>query len=552
MESNGKPGMIQCSQKTADLLTRAGKGSWVTKRDEMVQAKGKGMLQTYWVEPRNRGGSSHSPSLASSDGDDVHHVMLGPIRRGPDVNLVEKLVDWNMEHFTTLAKRIVARRAVLGGGNNMLSSLGSESGSDPAISPRSEVTEIISLPKFDFQLSSSRRPSKLPGPLADVVLAPEVVDQLRHFISTVARMYWYVPLRAASRRPSNHLSPHPVFFYFVLDSDHPFHNFEHATHVTSSMVKLLQRVVTPDVSTPSGCKSDEQVVEALAANLHASTYGITSDPLTQFAVVFAALVHDVDHPGVGNGQLVSEGDPIAEMYKDGSPAEQNSVSIAWNLLMSATYRDLRSCLFSSDDDLTRFRQLVVNAVIATDIFDPQLKAFREARWGKAFANYGHDGKETATSIREPSDETNRRATVVIEVMIQCSDVAHTMQHWMVYQKWNKRLFHEMYLAYVNGRHPTNPADSWYNGELWFFDNYVIPLATKLRECRVFGVSCDEFLDYATDNRNEWEAKGHAIVAELVREVESVKALAESDNRSENRRPIPSQPEHDGLVETISV
>jgi 3'5'-cyclic nucleotide phosphodiesterase len=303
--------------------------------------------------------------------------------------------------------------------------------------------------------------------------------------------------------------------------------------VTFSLVKLLQRVVLPDVALPGGCKSDAQVVEALAANLHASTYGITSDPLTQFAVVFAALVHDVDHPGVGNGQLVAEEDPIAVMYNDGSPAEQNSVSIAWKLLMSSTYRDLRSCLFASDEDLNRFRQLVVNAVMATDIFDPKLKAFREARWGKAFAEYAQNGSEKAD---KNADETNRKATVVIEVMIQCSDVAHTMQHWMVYQKWNKRLFHEMYVAYMEGRHPTNPADTWYNGELWFFDNYVIPLATKLRECRVFGVSCDEFLDYATDNRNEWEAKGRAIVAELVQEVES--CVPECGDR-------PAQPCEDG-------
>jgi hypothetical protein len=122
----------------------------------------------------------------------------------------------------------------------------------------------------------------------------------------------------------------------------------------------------------------------------------------------------------------------------------------------------------------------------------------------------------------------------------------------VYQKWNKRLFHEMHLAYVNGRHPTNPADSWYKGELWFFDNYVLPLATKLRECRVFGVSCDEFLDYATDNRNEWEAKGQAIVAELVREVESVKATVASGDGPEVRRPSPSQPEQECAGEVISL
>ena len=42
----------------------------------------------------------------------------------------------------------------------------------------------------------------------------------------------------------------------------------------------------------------------------------------------------------------------------------------------------------------------------------------------------------------------------------------------------------------------DPATFWYQGELGFFDNYIIPLAKKLKECGVFGVSSDEFLNYA--------------------------------------------------------
>ena len=37
--------------------------------------------------------------------------------------------------------------------------------------------------------------------------------------------------------------------------------------------------------------------------------------------------------------------------------------------------------------------------------------------------------------------------MVVEHLIQASDVAHTMQHWQVYAKWNERLFVEMYTAY---------------------------------------------------------------------------------------------------------
>jgi hypothetical protein len=41
---------------------------------------------------------------------------------------------------------------------------------------------------------------------------------------------------------------------------------------------------------------------------------------------------------------------------------------------------------------------------------------------------------------------------------------------------------------------------WFGGEFLFSDNCVIPLAKKLWESEVFGVDCDQLLDYATQNR----------------------------------------------------
>ena len=76
-----------------------------------------------------------------------------------------------------------------------------------------------------------------------------------------------------------------------------------------------------------------------------------------------------------------------------------------------------------------------------------------------------------------------------------------------------------------GRADKNPADFWYQGEIGFFDfvscvyrwlvtsfeltlatdslnlfndwlcqQYIIPLAKKLKDCGVFGVSSDEYLN----------------------------------------------------------
>jgi hypothetical protein len=86
-----------------------------------------------------------------------------------------------------------------------------------------------------------------------------------------------------------------------------------------------------------------------------------------------------------------------------------------------------------------------------------------------------------------------------------------MQHWKIYIKWNQNLYEEMYSAYEAGRSEKDPTENWYKGELWFFDNYVIPLAKKLKDCGVFGTSSDEYLHYAMENRMEWEQKGQAIV-----------------------------------------
>jgi hypothetical protein len=111
---------------------------------------------------------------------------------------------------------------------------------------------------------------------------------------------------------------------------------------------------------------------------------------------------------------------------------------------------------------------------------------------------------------------NRKATIVIEHLIQASDVAHTMQHWHIYQKWNERLFAEMTpVAFQSGRMGNNPADGWYQGELGFFDNYVISLAKKVKECGVFGVSSDEYLNYALENRREWSTKGEESIARMM-------------------------------------
>jgi hypothetical protein len=234
------------------------------------------------------------------------------------------------------------------------------------------------------------------------------------------------------------------------------------------------------------------------------TYGIDGDPLTWFACIFSALIHDVDHTGVPNAQLVKEDHPLAAYYDGKSIAEQNSFDIAWDLLLEPNYQNLRHVIYVTAGEFRRFRQLVVNSLMATDICDKELKAQRNKRWETAF-DPSHQGDSYSSILK---------ATIVIDHLIQASDVAHTMQHWHIYLKWNERFFEECYKAYREGRADVDPSIGWYKGEIGFFDFYIIPLAKKLKDCGVFGVSSDEYLDYAMQNRMEWEKRGMAVVEEM--------------------------------------
>ena len=175
--------------------------------------------------------------------------------------------------------------------------------------------------------------------------------------------------------------------------------------------------------------------------------------------------------------------------------------------MQDAFVDLRRTIYQTKDDFARFRQLLVNTVLATDIMDKDLSVRRKERWALAFA-------DSSLTNESEEDIKCRKATIVIEHLIQASDVVHTMQHWHIYRKWNERLFLEMYKAYKEGRATVDPSTTWYKGEIGFFDYYIIPLAKKLKDCGVFGVSSDECLNYAQQNRREWESKGREVVAEM--------------------------------------
>eukprot|EP00538_Stauroneis_constricta_P006078 CAMPEP_0119560742 /NCGR_PEP_ID=MMETSP1352-20130426/15713_1 /TAXON_ID=265584 /ORGANISM="Stauroneis constricta, Strain CCMP1120" /LENGTH=2006 /DNA_ID=CAMNT_0007608791 /DNA_START=28 /DNA_END=6048 /DNA_ORIENTATION=+ len=577
MESTSLSNRIQISDFTANLLKGANKHAWMKPRTDIVHAKGKGDMHTYWLALRSTAlgsngvrGSLHSRtdslgtmsvstgSVSSSNGSTFHndsdtdineeslrHTTAGA--RSESLRNMAKnsrMIDWLSDILMTYLKKIEAQRrdAIASRRQQKQSSASGNHAPQhvPLLAPIGRPDER--LPKKDMVLEEvveafTQMPTVKAAPTTTdpetIRLSDAVIDQVREFVRAVSMLY---------------------------HRENPFHNFDHCSHVTQSATKLLKRIVNPSRSV-----TRRKNAPMSHESLFLQTHGIASDALAQFSVIFCCIIHDVDHRGVPNGQMAKENPALGAKYKNQSVAEQNSVDIAWDLLMQSEFTALQRCIFSNQLELKRFRQYVVNMVMATDIFNPQMKALRNERWERVFPSeseeqstvtfkVGVDGSDDdddggissmivarkdysirttkhlvtpnspdARSNGSDKNDTPRKATIVLEHIIQAADVSHTMQHWNVYKKWNERLFMEMYRAYKAGRSETDPSQGWYKGELWFYDNYIIPLARKLEQCGVFGVSSDECLQFATENRKEWELKGEKIVSDMVR------ALAEPES-----------------------
>ena len=297
MESLGIGNRIHASRETAELLKMGGKAHWIIPRNDQVAAKGKGLLQTFFLEIKKQSSGSHTSakSANSSEGEIVvlPHLPAESTKAasgGFSLDHLEphlrRIVEWNSDILLRFLKQIVARRnaeAKHGMSGSRRKSLSFEyDPDDSSVGHKTvldEVKEIIVLPEFDAKVVRDEED------LRQIVLPSEVVMQTKEFVTVVASLYH-------ADNPFHNVSLVCVASNMLVCCHLPLCliassiQFEHASHVTMSVIKLLSRIVAPE----DVLQEDDAVVDK---RLHDHTYGITSDPLTQFAVAFSALIHDV-------------------------------------------------------------------------------------------------------------------------------------------------------------------------------------------------------------------------------------------------------------------
>lgn len=274
IESTGAKNRIHISKETAERLVEAGKGHWVTPREDQVEAKGKGKLTTFWLDTNislhglSNITDSSNGGITEVTSENSNFTLSGIPRekskkqtpRGTTDMKLQRLIQWNVDILAGLLSQVEDQRKanqVIPDTPESLKQLEDRVRSHQGnTTPMAEVAEAIAMP-----YCGEKRVEQCEAEISSTVLS-----QLREYVSTIALMYnsngTYV---ADFFHTSVVITLLTVLNLSLLFHSPAFHNFQHASHVTMSVMKLLGRIDTQGESE--------------------YTSGLATDPLMHFSVI---------------------------------------------------------------------------------------------------------------------------------------------------------------------------------------------------------------------------------------------------------------------------
>ncbi|XP_014208746.1 cAMP-specific 3',5'-cyclic phosphodiesterase-like [Copidosoma floridanum] len=186
--------------------------------------------------------------------------------------------------------------------------------------------------------------------------------------------------------------------------DNPFHNSLHAADVTQSTHTLLNTPALESVFTP----------------------------LEITAALFAASIHDVDHPGLTNQFLINSSSELALMYNDESVLENHHLAVAFKLLQNEGCDIFVNCTKKQRQTL---RKMVIDMVLSTDMSKhmsllADLKTMVETK------------KVAGSGVLLLDNYTDR--IQVLENLVHCADLSNPTKPLALYRRWVDLLMEEFF------------------------------------------------------------------------------------------------------------
>uniref|UniRef100_A0A8D3BGM7 Phosphodiesterase n=1 Tax=Scophthalmus maximus TaxID=52904 RepID=A0A8D3BGM7_SCOMX len=244
-----------------------------------------------------------------------------------------------------------------------------------------------------------------------------------------------------------------------------------------------------------------------AADVAQSTHILLSTPaldavftdLEILAAIFAAAIHDVDHPGVSNQFLINTNSELALMYNDESVLENHHLAVGFKLLQEDNCDIFQNLTKKQRQSL---RKMIIDMVLATDMSKhmsllADLKTMVETK------------KVTSSGVLLLDNYTDR--IQVLRNMVHCADLSNPTKSLELYRQWTDRIMEEFFhqgdrerergmeISPMCDKHTASVEKS----QVGFIDYIVHPLWETWAD--LVHPDAQDILDTLEDNRNWYQS-----------------------------------------------
>ncbi|XP_066492393.1 3',5'-cyclic-AMP phosphodiesterase 4C [Tiliqua scincoides] len=177
-----------------------------------------------------------------------------------------------------------------------------------------------------------------------------------------------------------------------------------------------------------------------AADVTQSTHVLLSMPALEavftdleiLAAIFAAAIHDVDHPGVSNQFLINTNSELALMYNDASVLENHHLAVGFKLLQEENCDIFQNL---SKKQRQSLRKMAIDMVLATDMSKhmnllADLKTMVETK------------KVTSLGVLLLDNYSDR--IQVLQNIVHCADLSNPTKPLELYRQWTDRIMVEFF------------------------------------------------------------------------------------------------------------
>jgi hypothetical protein len=238
----------------------------------------------------------------------------------------------------------------------------------------------------------------------------------------------------------------------------PFHNFAHAVDVLHAVARMMRII-----------ESQSFLVE-----------------LEQFALLIAAVSHDLGHPGVNNGFLSETGDDLAMQYNDRSPLENMHCAKLYGIVKVPECNVFANL---SKEQFREVRKFCIETILHTDMMGHNVMVKDlEMKYHVNSEIFNNSGKENNAAVLEVFNQADTKA-LVMNNLLHSADVSNPTRTWEVCYPWAMCVLEEFFaqgdqekmlgvpVQFLNDRDKLNRP----NSQIGFLEFMIVPyFAAQIR------------------------------------------------------------------------